>query len=104
MIDRCLECGMALSHPLCHSCLADESVHFLLDHKPKLIPSLKKVHSLELPEVRSIVPCVSCKDSVIVCPGCFNRHVALWLFRENAIIARLFKRQMGLSDPIRDSK
>jgi hypothetical protein len=93
----CDICNMAVTNPLCPSCLALEIeawVTLYPDLKRALLPKLRKfIENAEDTNGRESTPCIKCGEtSASICPYCFTNRVLLELKRldVNKIVLREF--------------
>ncbi|MBI4448693.1 hypothetical protein HY641_01545 [Candidatus Woesearchaeota archaeon] len=86
----CQVCDEGVTNPICPGCLEQESTQFLLDHKPTLIPLLRARSKIFNVPMDAVSICVSCGDAIKVCPHCYCKEIALWLYEDHPNIARQF--------------
>ena len=87
---RCQVCDEGISNPLCSHCLEEGSAQFLADYKPTLVPLLRARQSMFSVFVEPASVCINCKDEMKVCPHCYCKEVALWLYEDYPDIAQRF--------------
>ncbi|MEM0465705.1 MAG: hypothetical protein QXW97_03330 [Candidatus Pacearchaeota archaeon] len=76
----CDICSIAITNPICPSCLSEEFEAWLTLYpnlKKELIPKLEKyINWLEDRRYNNPTTCIKCrKESVTICPYCFTEYV-----------------------------
>ena len=89
----CIECGDSISNPICHECMQEEIIAWLVDtayRKGMNVDKLKAAVAMKAKELwgypETGITCVTCGEGLLICSYCFIRHVESVFNREKVAI------------------